>query len=83
MRKCDLSANLLVVVSRALISSELTAQMIRYVSFVFDVSGHQYHVACQQRSGVVRLFGIPWCKMPKAALKKLGKTNTIEQFDCL
>jgi len=36
---------------------------------------------------VARMFGIPWPKMPKAALKKFAKTmrktNTVEQFDCL
>ena len=38
-------------------------------------------------AGVARMFGIPWPKMPKAALKKFANTmekaNTAEQFDCL
>ena len=38
-------------------------------------------------AGVARMFGIPWPKMPKAALKKfantMSKANTAEQFDCL
>jgi len=38
-------------------------------------------------AGVARMFGIPWPKMPKDALKKFAKTmsqdNTAEQFDCL
>jgi len=38
-------------------------------------------------AGVARMFGIPWPKMPKAALKKfaksMSKANTAQEFDCL
>ena len=65
---------------------ELASAPLMYLA-ISAMSRSPFLILVNNGAGVARMFGIPWPKMPKAALKNfskiMSKANIAKEFDCL